>query len=111
MNNQTNLENSMKTKITWLLAGILFSFQALAAPETFEEAKSELKNFVYYDQNHNGSMGTLYCGCEWDWRGRSGGVVDAKECGYQVRKQKIRGDRIEYEHVLSGLSNMLYMIN
>ena len=91
----------MNKKTIWLIAGLIMSLHAFAAPDSFVDAKAELRSFVYFDQNHNGAMGTLYCGCDWDWRGRSGGTINAKKCGYQVRKQKTRGARIEYEHVLA----------
>lgn len=105
------LKGLMNKTVLTLLAGLLISVQALAAPESFEQAKAELRDHVYFDQNRNGSLGTLYCGCDWDWRGRSGGAVDAKSCGYQARKQPVRGERTEFAHILSGLSNMLSIHN
>lgn len=75
----------------------LFSLSALAAPQTFEQAKAETRQFVYHDQT---KAGTFYCGCEWQWAGRSGGRVDLESCGYQIRSQENRAVRIEWEHVV-----------
>ncbi len=88
-------------KIVLQLLPLLFlSFQISAAPESFNQAKSELREYIYHDRNHAQNMGTLYCGCSWEWTGISGGRIDAKGCGYNVRKQAMRGTRIEYEHIL-----------
>ena len=70
-----------------------------SAPTTFEQAKVELRQKVYYDRNTS-EAGDLYCGCNWKWVGRSGGRVDFASCGYEVRAQENRAQRIEWEHVL-----------
>lgn len=57
-----------------------------SAPTTFEQAKIELRQKVYYDRNTN-ENGDFYCGCHWKWVGRSGGRVDISSCGYEVRAQ------------------------
>lgn len=75
----------------------LFSLSALAAPQTFEQAKAEARQSVYHDQS---KAGTFYCGCDWEWTGRSGGRVDLESCGYQIRSQENRAIRIEWEHVV-----------
>lgn len=80
---------------------LLFAVSAAAAPPTnFNQAKVLLKERVYHDQNVSGALGTLYCGCDWRWTGRSGGVVDHASCGYEVRAQANRANRIEWEHVM-----------
>ncbi len=78
---------------------MLFAFSLSAAPTTFDEAKTLSKNKVYLDQNRQ-SEGTLYCGCDWEWTGKSGGQIDLVSCGYQVRKQQNRAMRIEWEHIV-----------
>ncbi|STZ18880.1 Endonuclease-1 precursor [Morganella morganii] len=56
---------------------------------------------IYYDQNRNPQgEGTLYCGCQWEWTGKSGGRVDLNSCGYRVRSQLTRAERIEWEHIV-----------
>lgn len=71
-----------------------------AAPKHFEGAKIEMRRQVYHDQNRGGHLGTLYCGCDWEWTGRSGGRIDMASCGYQVRAQPVRAARIEWEHIV-----------
>ena len=88
--------------------GVLFTAVALllaaasseAAPQTFDQAKRELRQFVYFDQNQGGELGTLYCGCDWRWVGASGGRVDFDSCGYQIRAQRHRAIRTEWEHIV-----------
>lgn len=68
---------------------------------TFRKAKILAKESVYFDRAHHGDF---YCGCTWDWRGASGGVVDLSSCGYEARKQVRRALRLEWEHVVTAWS-------
>nr|WP_086940306.1 endonuclease [Thaumasiovibrio occultus] len=80
-----------------LTAGFfLAALPALAAghPTSFSAAKRLLTDEVYFDHTE-----TFYCGCEFEWDGRRGNP-DLEECGYQVRKQVPRANRIEWEHVV-----------
>ncbi|CAK9884272.1 MAG: Nuclease NucM [Candidatus Erwinia impunctatus] len=43
--------------------------------------------------------GSFYCGCKIRWQGKAG-VPDLASCGYQVRKNANRAQRIEWEHVV-----------
>lgn len=70
-----------------------------AAPRSFEQAKIQAKQQVYLDRTHS-ELGTLYCGCDWRWTGRSGGRVDLDSCGYEIRKNEVRANRIEWEHIV-----------
>jgi len=79
-----------------IIAG-LFHLPSIAAPQSFEKAKIELRQKVYHDRNDDGD---LYCGCDWQWMGRSGGRVDLASCGYEVRADRNRAQRIEWEHVV-----------
>lgn len=85
--------------IRTIFATLLLSFAAslFAAPDNFSASKVELKRHVYYDQN---SLGTLYCGCNWQWVGSSGGIIDHKSCGYQIASQPDRARRLEWEHIM-----------
>lgn len=89
-------------KLRFSLAALFaaISFSTLAAPLTFEQAKVELRQKVYFDRNQS-DFGDIYCGCKWTWVGRSGGRVDMESCGYKVRAQPVRAARTEYEHVTS----------
>lgn len=82
-----------------VLLSVFLSQSLFAEPESFREAKLELRKQVYHDQNLS-DAGSLYCGCQWQWTGASGGRVDLASCGYQVRKQPNRAQRIEWEHVV-----------
>lgn len=42
---------------------------------------------------------SFYCGCDIRWKDKTG-TPDLTHCGYQVRKQKKRATRIEWEHVV-----------
>jgi deoxyribonuclease-1 len=83
--------------LSLFLATSLVYFPAIAAPQSFEKAKIELRQSVYHDRNDDGD---LYCGCDWQWMGRSGGRVDLQSCGYKVRRDANRAQRIEWEHVV-----------
>lgn len=41
----------------------------------------------------------FYCGCKISWHGKKG-VPDLNSCGYSVRKNANRAERIEWEHVM-----------
>lgn len=81
----------------FLCTAVVFSASLLAAPATFDRAKIEARKFIYHDRN---GQGDFYCGCNWEWVGRSGGRVDLQGCGYQIRAQQARAERIEWEHVV-----------
>lgn len=81
------------------VACLLLSLSTFAQEYTFEQAKNALRKSVYHDQ-FNQAQGTLYCGCQWQWAGKTGGRVDLASCGYQVRKNKTRAERTEWEHVV-----------
>ena len=97
----------MKTENTWgkllfvcfTVLGIFFYFSAYAAPQYFGEAKVQARQHIYHDQNLS-DHGTLYCGCKWEWAGKSGGRVDLESCGYVPRKNADRAARIEWVHIV-----------
>lgn len=80
-----------------LLPLLLIAPYAHAGGRDFDDAKRDLRRHVYYDQT---AAGDLYCGCKWKWMNKTGGRVDLKSCGYQVRAQAARAQRIEWEHVV-----------
>lgn len=69
------------------------------APTSFSAAKAIAKQEIFLDQA-SGADGDLYCGCDWDWVGRSGGRINAASCGYETRAQRTRAERIEWEHIV-----------
>lgn len=99
------LHSKQQRLVAGLIAAAISAVTAylgLKQPEglTFEQAKVALREQVYYDQNSKTNLGTFYCGCRWEWVGRSGGRVDLSSCGYQVRSQQTRAERTEWEHVV-----------
>lgn len=83
-----------------VVVALIFSSPTLAdAPSNFDAAKAIAKNEIFYDQASS-KQGELYCGCKWEWTGKSGGRIDPKSCGYETRAQQNRADRIEWEHIV-----------
>ena len=65
-------------------------------PETFGATKklaAEIHEAI-------GHQVTIYCGCPYDRKGRSGGDLDRDTCGMTARKSEKRSDRLEWEHVV-----------
>lgn len=65
----------------------------------FRRSQSRRQKAGLYDQADS-STGDLYCGCKWNWVGKSGGRIDAMSCGYEARKQASRAKRTEWEHIV-----------
>lgn len=94
------------TRFTLVLLCAFTFAQSLFAAEfatLFGKAKQIAREDIYFDQNRS-ERGTVYCGCQWEWKGKSGGRVDWQSCGYQVRKQENRAIRTEWEHVMPAYS-------
>lgn len=79
-------------------------FGQLSSPTTFDEAKFALREGVYHDQSRSSGVGSAYCGCDWEWVGRSGGRIDAKSCGLRARADAERATRLEWEHIVPAHS-------
>ena len=77
----------------------LFSPVFASAEMTFSKAKSVARSQIYYDRNDDGDF---YCGCDWDWKGKSSGTFNLNSCRYIPRKQPSRARRLEWEHVVSA---------
>ena len=45
---------------------------------------------------------TLYCGCSYERKGKSGGDLDREGYGLKARRNDKRSDRLEWEHVVSA---------
>ena len=84
-------------KFRWLVLAAVWlqvlSTELIAAPDDFSEAKRVAQR-IYSDEAQ-----TFYCGCPMRWQGGKG-IPDLKACGYQVRKNGPRAQRIEWEHVV-----------
>ncbi|MCH1929605.1 endonuclease EndA [Shewanella sp. A25] len=68
-------------------------------PSSFSQAKV-LSQSLYKDKGANALPAVdFYCGCDIQIKGKSW-KPDLNSCGYQVRKQETRANRIEWEHVV-----------
>ena len=87
----------MRTTILLAAALFLTAGPALAqSPEGFAGAKKLLAGI----HEEIGHLETLYCGCPYVRKGRSGGDIDREACGLRARKNEKRSDRVEWEHVV-----------
>lgn len=76
-----------------LLPVVLVASFVSAAPASFTEAKRAMVR-IYADRPES-----FYCACEITWSAGAG-KPDHLTCGYDVRKNNERADRIEWEHVV-----------
>lgn len=72
---------------------VLYSFVLQAAPADFDAAK-RIAQKIYSDETTD-----FYCNCSIRWVSGKG-QVDLRSCGYQVRKNGPRAQRVEWEHVV-----------
>lgn len=79
-----------------LLLPSAFSY-ALSSGNYHQNSFAQAK--VYAAEINADAPGTFYCGCKITWHGKKG-VPDLASCGYQVRKNSTRAQRIEWEHVV-----------
>ncbi|WP_434340098.1 endonuclease [Motilimonas cestriensis] len=81
----------MRLCITLLL--LFISLPSSAEIKSFRQAKKAIS--IIYQQHPI----SFYCGCDINQQGKKL-IPDHHSCGYQVRKQKTRAARIEWEHVM-----------
>lgn len=72
---------------------LLCSVFTLAAPTNFDQAKRLAQRI------HAPEATSFYCDCAIRWQGKKG-IPDLAGCGYQVRKNGPRANRVEWEHVM-----------
>lgn len=71
---------------------LIASFYVSASPpSSFNSAKRIAEQKIYHDQTQS-----FYCDCAFDFE--SGPNLES--CGYEIRKQANRANRIEWEHVM-----------
>lgn len=80
-------------KFSVLFALCFSGLSSAAAPDDFDEAK-RIAQKIYSDESTE-----FYCACPLRWNGGKG-QVDLRSCGYEVRKNGPRAQRIEWEHVV-----------
>ncbi len=85
-------------KAICFLAVLCTSFEVYAdgPPKTFFAAKKYLADL----HEQIGHLETIYCGCPYVRTTESGGNIDREACGLKGRKDEVRSDRIEWEHVV-----------
>jgi deoxyribonuclease-1 len=66
-------------------------------PVSFDKAKVLAKESIYHDKHQ-----TFYCGCDFQFTGKSGGRIELESCGYKPRSEGNlnRAERLEWEHVV-----------
>lgn len=80
---------------------VFFSVPSLAMP-SFDSAKRAIKP-IYYELNQIlGETKTIYCGCPIKYDNKKNWSINSANCGYKVRKNKQRANRIEVEHVMAA---------
>ncbi|WP_153301500.1 endonuclease [Endozoicomonas arenosclerae] len=84
---------STASRLLVLVCFASLPFSVWSAPASFSKAKREAVK-IYADH-----LTSFYCGCDIKVQGKKL-VPDLESCGYEVRKQKKRASRIEWEHVV-----------
>ncbi|MFP1743399.1 deoxyribonuclease I [Lonsdalea quercina] len=83
-----------KTLVIATVGYSLMTFSALSQEiNSFTQAKAAAVKI------NRDAPGSFYCGCRITWQGKKG-IPDLASCGYQVRKNADRANRIEWEHVV-----------
>ncbi|WP_392562113.1 endonuclease [Orbus sturtevantii] len=79
----------------FIILAFLLSFIPGVLAQNFNQAKTQLVK-IY---TNNPEQKEFYCDCDFKFIGKKG-AVDLASCGYQVRKNQNRAERIEWEHVM-----------
>lgn len=79
--------------VVFVVAGLV-PLNVSGAPKDFDDAK-RLAERVYADHPEE-----FYCGCRITWQKSGKDLVDWASCGYRARKDPVRAQRIEWEHVV-----------
>ena len=80
----------------WLLLPVFPSSAFLPHPPASKPPRVLARQQVCHDRNEHSSF---YCGCQWQWTGRSGGRIDHGSCGYQTAPNPT-AERIGWEHIV-----------
>ncbi|WP_231620041.1 endonuclease [Pseudoalteromonas sp. NGC95] len=66
-------------------------------PTSWSKAKQIIRDKVYFDHRI-----TKYCGCSYEVKGVSGGVIDTSSCGYNGSEMKYQNaiNVLDWEHVV-----------
>lgn len=89
----------MSRKTLLLLTLLVAPLSAYSLSFTHYHQNNFSQAKVYAAQINADAPADFYCGCKISWHGKKG-VPDLSSCGYSVRKNANRAERIEWEHVM-----------
>lgn len=78
---------------------IIMSISSISAFELKKNKKNFYQAKILASKIEKKAPGTFYCGCKIIWKNKKG-IPDLNSCGYKIRKNKVRANRIEWEHVV-----------
>lgn len=78
---------------------IVFVIMLAAGPVSGREITTFASAKIASAEVNRDVKGDFYCGCKIRWQGKKG-IPDLAGCGYQIRKDARRAQRIEWEHVM-----------
>ena len=94
MNYNCTKKDTMKKLI--IVISLFLGFvhnNSISAPNSFSAAKRVIPEI------YKGMEETIYCGCSYSYKGKKL-IPDLESCGYKVRKEEKRANRIEWEHIV-----------
>lgn len=89
----------MSRKTLLLLTLLVAPLSAYSLSFTHYHQNNFSQAKAYAAQINADAPADFYCGCKINWHGKKG-VPDLSSCGYSVRKNANRAERIEWEHVM-----------
>lgn len=89
----------MSRKTLLLLTLLVAPLSAYSLSFTHYHQNNFSQAKAYAAQINADAPADFYCGCKISWHGKKG-VPDLNSCGYSVRKNANRAERIEWEHVM-----------
>jgi len=89
----------MSRKTLLLLTLLVAPLSAYSLSFTHYHQNNFRQAKAYAAQINADAHADFYCGCKISWHGKKG-VPDLSSCGYSVRKNANRAERIEWEHVM-----------
>ncbi|QCP60727.1 deoxyribonuclease I [Pantoea sp. SO10] len=89
----------MSRKTLLLLTLLVAPLSAYSLSFTHYHQNNFSQAKAYAAQINADAPADFYCGCKISWHGKKG-VPDLSSCGYSVRKNANRAERIEWEHVM-----------
>jgi len=89
----------MSRKTLLLLTLLVAPLSAYSLSFTHYHQNNFSQAKAYAAQINADAPADFYCGCKISWHGKKG-VPDLSNCGYSVRKNANRAERIEWEHVM-----------